>query len=123
MSDEFWTMFINTQKIECSQDQIPSKDTKEMGKREKEIIYRGRLGLLFKELNGMVPDLSSQKSVSRVLILEKTIQLIQQLKTSQMIMHQEKMNLAAENIQLKQLVHAYSNTTKTFPSPTNSFTL
>lgn len=113
-------MFNNTQTQAETEN---STETKELGKREKEIIYRGRMGSLFKELNALVPELKNQKCASRLLILEKTIHLINQLQTNQMILHQEKVNLAQENFQLKQLIHAYSNSTNTFPSPTKSFTL
>ena len=119
MSDEFWTMFNNA----SNTLQTNSNQIKELGKREKEIIYRERLGNAFKELTSLIPELKNQKCISRLMILERAVYRINQLQGNELTLTQEKQLLIKENINLKRMVHTYSNPTKTFPSPTSSFTL
>lgn len=145
MSDEFWTMF-NTPKKQQNTLQVSAlvqdcdhfttdhssvmddlgqettkhveHEVKELGKREKEIIYRGKMGALFKELNYLISS-NRKCSNSRLSVLEKSIDYIQNLKSEHSIVREENIQLKEENARLRQLIQAQYSTSMTsiLPSP------
>jgi hypothetical protein len=103
-----------------SNDDQVNDDKKELGKREKEIIYRGKIGALFKELNNLIP-LYRKCNNSRLSVLEKAINYIQKLKSEFKQLKEENSRLRQENSRLDQIIRnqgVHSNVV--IPSPCHS---